>query len=148
MPHKPLRPCRKIGCRNLTREGYCEEHASIAVEEKAERNRYYDRHVRDKQADGFYQSREWEALRSYVLSMHNGLDLYAYYIDKKIEYATTGHHIEELKEAWSKRLNVDNIFPCNESNHNRIHAMYKKDKKGTQRLLRELLQRWKDDMRG
>jgi len=26
MPTKPLRPCKRIGCRELTRNGYCDEH--------------------------------------------------------------------------------------------------------------------------
>lgn len=26
MPRRPLRPCRKTGCPNLTREGWCDEH--------------------------------------------------------------------------------------------------------------------------
>lgn len=30
MPSKPLHPCNKIGCSNLTRERYCEEHKQEA----------------------------------------------------------------------------------------------------------------------
>lgn len=27
MPNKPLQPCRRVGCRELVRAGYCEAHA-------------------------------------------------------------------------------------------------------------------------
>ena len=30
MASKPLRPCRKLGCANLTREGYCAAHKGFA----------------------------------------------------------------------------------------------------------------------
>ena len=29
LPKKSLRPCKKIGCNNLTRETYCKEHAFV-----------------------------------------------------------------------------------------------------------------------
>jgi len=40
-------------------------------------------------------------------------------------------------------LDVYNLFPTTESNHNKIHAMYKEDKEGTQRLLLDMLDRYR-----
>jgi hypothetical protein len=39
--------------------------------------------VRNQKATAFYQSQEWEVVRIHVLNLYNGIDLYAYYIDKK-----------------------------------------------------------------
>ncbi|WP_427340638.1 HNH endonuclease [Caloranaerobacter sp. DY30410] len=146
MPLKPLRPCKKIGCSKLTRDktGYCEEHRILAEQSRKEMNKYYDENIRDKRAAAFYNSSEWQRIRETVLNKYKGLDLYAFFIDKKIIYATTVHHIEEIKDNWNKRLDIDNLFPISESNHNKIHALYKKDKKGTQKMLKELLKKWND----
>jgi 5-methylcytosine-specific restriction protein A len=38
MPSKPLRPCHKQGCPNLTRDKYCEDHISMAQQEQRQRD--------------------------------------------------------------------------------------------------------------
>ena len=143
MNQRYLRPCRRIGCNNLTREKYCEEHIYIETEKKVDRNKYYDRNIRDRKTTDFYNSDDWIKKREYVLSIFNGIDLYDYYVNKEITIANTVHHIVEIKEDWDKRLDDDNLFPTSESNHNTIHNLYKKDKEGTQRLLYELIERYR-----
>lgn len=145
MNKRTVKQCKRIGCTELTRNklGYCEEHIHIAKEKETRRNKYYDNNVRDKKYTDFYNSGEWDRARIDTLSNYNGIDLYAYYINKEIELANTIHHIIELKEDWDKRLDEDNLFPTSESNHNKIHNLYKKDKNGTQRLLRELMNRYR-----
>ena len=148
MNKKPLKPCKHYGCPNLTRETYCEQHKYKAKQKESERQKYYDKNVRykrDKKYADFYRSKEWENLRNYILSVHNGIDVYAYYVDKEIVIANTVHHIEELKENWNKRFDIYNLFPTSEGNHSRIHKLYLKDKKGTQKLLRELLERYRKE---
>lgn len=149
MPVRSKKPCKKIGCPNLViyPHRYCDMHIDLEEKENEERNKLYDthiRHKRDKQYSEFYHSKEWEKLREYVLVSYNYIDLYAYYIDKQIVTATTSHHIEELKENWNKRLDFENQFPVSESSHNRIHALYKKDKKKTQELLKSILEKFKN----
>lgn len=148
MPQRSLRPCKQRGCIKLTRDiaGYCEDHKHIAEEKKAQRNKYYDksiRHSKDKQYTDFYHSDEWESLREDLLTLYKGIDIYAYYVDKKITLANTGHHIKEIKDSWDKRLDIDNLFPLSGDNHKKIHALYRKDKKETQKLLMELLERFR-----
>lgn len=143
MNKKPLRPCKKIGCSNLTREGYCEDHIKIAEEKKSIRNRYYDKHIREKKYTSFYNSDEWERVRELILTTYHGIDIYAYYIDKETILANTVHHIVEVRDDWDKRLESINLFPTTESNHIKIHQLYKKDKKGTQKLLMQLLDRFR-----
>lgn len=91
----------------------------------------------------FYHSKEWIALRDYVIKHYKGLDLFAYFIENKIVPASTGHHIIELKEDWSLRLTVSNIFPVSDVSHKKIGAMYNKNKKGTQELLKEIINKCK-----
>ena len=73
MPIKPKKPCAKPGCPNLTDGRYCEEHQEEAEKRKAESNRFYDKHVRDKQAEAFYKSKAWVAARRRALMRDNYL---------------------------------------------------------------------------
>lgn len=112
---------------------------------RSQRNKHYDKNIRDKESAAFYNSTEWEKTRAEVLRKYKGLDLYEYYVNKKIVYADTTHHIIELKENWNKRLEISNLFPLSSGNHSMIHKLYKKDKQGTQKLLFELLKRWENE---
>jgi len=145
MALKKLCKCGKIIDYNLKRCKHCERQFK---KERAEYNKHYDKHIRDRQTAAFYKSPEWIRTREYVLRKYKGLDLYAFFIEKKIVYADTVHHIEELKENWNRRLDINNLFPLSSSNHNRIHELYKKDKKGTQKLLFSLLERWHKEYGG
>lgn len=124
---------------------YCNDCKPKAKQEKAERHKYYDTYKRDKRAAAFYNSTEWEKTRDYVIAKYKGLDLYAFFIDKKIVCADTVHHVEELKENWDRRLDITNLIPLSSANHTKIHEMYKKDKKNTQEMLVALLGRWRKD---
>jgi 5-methylcytosine-specific restriction protein A len=57
MPSKPLKPCNKVGCPNLTRERYCDSHKSLA-------NNY-----RGTAAQRGYGAR-WRRARAYYLAQH------------------------------------------------------------------------------
>jgi hypothetical protein len=124
---------------------YCEECTNKRINEKAIRNRHYDNHLRNKRSKEFYHSSEWIIIRPVVISNYKGLDLYAYYIQKEIRLAEMVHHIVEIEEDWNKRLDIANLFPLTNSNHGLISAMYKSRKKETQKLLFELLERWKSE---
>ncbi|MEG6613754.1 hypothetical protein V6C42_12940 [Pseudoclostridium thermosuccinogenes] len=127
---------------------YCSSCERKYQQEKAEANRYYDKNIRDKKAAAFYNSPEWETTRKYVLAKYKGLDLYAFFIEKKIAFADTVHHIEELRDNWDRRLDITNLIPLSSSNHNRIHSMYEKDKVNTQNLLFGLRERWRETYEG
>ena len=148
MVQRSLKPCKQRGCKNLTRDitGYCNEHIEVYETKRAQLNKEYDKYIRknrDKEYTNFYHSDSWQNLREDVLTTYKYIDVYSYYIENKVVIASIGHHIVELKEDWSKRLDIDNIFPLSDYNHKKIHALYKNDKRGTQRLLRELLERFR-----
>ncbi len=59
MPYKPLKFCRKTGCRELVTSGYCDKHTPARV---------YDRH-RGSAAERGYDSR-WRKARDAYLAKH------------------------------------------------------------------------------
>lgn len=145
MPEKALTICKYPGCNQLTRDTYCDKHRYVKQEEKKNENKYYDNYRRNKQSEIFYKSDEWARLREYILSKYNYLDLYAYYTQGKVRKANTVHHIKEINKNWNHRLDENNLFPTSDSNHNIIHKLYKKNKEKTQKLLFELLEKYKND---
>lgn len=149
MPQKAKKPCAYPGCNELVQDGrFCIKHQNENQKQRKESDKYYDDHLRNKKARLFYKSKAWRMTRQYVLTKYNNLDLYDYYINNEITKATTVHHIEELEEAWEKRLDISNLIPLSSSNHNHMDFLYKNDKERTQALLRELLSRWKTEMKG
>lgn len=124
MPKRALKPCKKIGCNKLTRDktGYCEEHKVLAEQNKKERNKYYDEHVRnkrDKKYRDFYHSKEWERVRQRALVRDKGLCQHCIK-ENKITMADMVHHIIPIKDDWSKRLDLDNLVSLCHTCHNKI----------------------------
>lgn len=116
----------------------CEAGSSGQVSRHMEYNRYR----RDKKTAAFYVSKEWRRTRAFALSMYDGLDLYAFYVQHKIMTADMVHHIVEVEEDWTLRLDPENLFPLSNTNHGIISALYKKDeetKRRTQEQLRDII---------
>lgn len=114
------------------------EACAAGAEGQQSRHMEYNRYRRNKKTAAFYISGEWRSLRAYALALYDGLDLYAYYVQKKIMTADMVHHIVEIEDDWSQRLKVSNLFPLSNQNHGIISALYKKDeatKKRTQQQL-------------
>ncbi|UZW13204.1 hypothetical protein OSC52_15310 [Clostridium pasteurianum] len=137
--------CKYPGCNELINKGeiYCKEHKIKAVESKRQEYKFYDSNRKDSKEWNFYKTPEWEWFRDNMLDMFDHLDLYSYYIDQKIRTANTVHHIVEIKEDWDRRLDENNVFPLTEGNHRKIHNLYKKDKEGTQSLLKDLISKFR-----
>jgi hypothetical protein len=108
----------------------------------------YNRFRRDKKAAEFYTSQGWRNARENALKLYDGIDIYAYYIQHRVIAADMVHHIVELEDDWTKRLDMTNLIPLSNGNHGIISALYKKDettKAETQRLLREIIaEHWKE----
>ncbi|KEH91576.1 HNH endonuclease (plasmid) [Clostridium botulinum C/D str. BKT12695] len=101
----------------------------------------YDNLVRDKKSRNFYHSRSWIITRNRIKNRDNGLCLVCLK-SKTITPMDTVHHIEELSNTWSKRLDSNNLISVCNSCHNSIHAKYKKskiDKLEMQRELKEII---------
>lgn len=140
-----MKGCSYAGCRTNVPYGqlYCDEHEVTVVADKKESYRQYAYGRTDKKELAFYKSTAWIALRELCLVHYDGLDLYQYYVNGEIIPANTVHHCIEVKDfgGWDNRLTFANLFPCSTATHNTIHAMYKADKQGTQKMLLDLIVR-------
>ena len=130
MPPRPLRPCRKMNCTALTRDemGYCDKHKveylEILKKQKVERDKRYDENVRktrDKKYHEFYKSDEWERVKKAILVRDKGLCQWCYK-QGKLKSADVVHHIVELKQDWSRRLDPSNLVSLCHECHNRHHG--------------------------
>lgn len=108
MAFKPKRPCNKIGCRNITTERYCEDHADIVDQQRKERHKHYDKHQRDKQTARFYNSKEWERVRQQAIIKGYGLCVECLK-DKRIKPYDAVDHIKPTKLFWELRSTLSNL---------------------------------------
>ena len=69
----------------------------------------------------FYNSKHWEGFRTSQAAAQFGIDIFEYYTTGKIIETEQYHHIEEIVEAWHRRLDRDNVIGLSEANH-RLHT--------------------------
>ncbi len=122
MNSKPLRPCNKPGCGQLTRDGYCEQHKTA----KAEHNRYYDKYHRSDRNQQFYHSAAWKRARELIRIRDNGLCIECLN-QKRITVGTIVDHIIPIKQNWNKRLDEDNLQLLCQSCHNKKTGLERKE---------------------
>lgn len=112
------------GCSNVTRELYCDKHVHKVAEEESNRQKRYDQVSRDSTSNSFYQSKEWKKLRAFVRHRDKGLCQHCKR-DNRIKKADVVHHIVEIKEDWSKRLDPSNLECVCHTCHNKEHGRRK-----------------------
>lgn len=117
MNQKPLKPCSKIGCSQLTRERYCTDHK----DEHVAQTKHYDRFSRDTKTKAFYNSGAWRKLRNMVKIRDAGLCQMCL-VDKKIVAGVEVDHIIPIKVDWSLRLTESNLQLLCRSCHNKKTA--------------------------
>ncbi|HHY45870.1 MAG TPA: HNH endonuclease [Firmicutes bacterium] len=122
-PNRPLRPCAHVGCAALVRppERYCPAHRWMEEQREAHRQRYYDQHLRNREAKAFYNSQEWQRLRQYVLNRDKHLCVLCL-AEKKITPAEHVDHIVPISQDWSRRLDPENCRSLCAVCHNRVRA--------------------------
>lgn len=121
MAKRPKKPCRKCGCPNLAQypNKYCSSHAMLETIERTEANREYDRVVRwgrDRKLTEFYQSNQWKKVRRQALLRDNGMCVECGHIAEVV------HHVVELREDYSKGLDINNLVSMCNSCHSKLHA--------------------------
>lgn len=128
---------------------YCEECERAYNEFRKNNNKSYDKKTRNnnqnKQYSSFYRSKEWEIVRSYIISKYKNIDVYEYYKTGKIIKSETVHHIVELRDDFNRRLDTKNLIPISLSNHGKIHLLYKRNKKKYQSLLIDMLSKFEKE---
>lgn len=145
---RALRECKEVGCHNLTREenGYCEEHQDVAMKKILERRkRLFNKNPNCATSiyNTFYRSYKWISKRSRIMQQYDYLCVNCKGTEREGTPSETVHHIEEIRLAWDKRLDNDNLIPLCEECHKEIHKRYRKGKQykqDEQNRLRILLQ--------
>lgn len=107
---------------------------------KISRHTKYNQQIRDPKAMAFYSGKEWKAARAIIIPIFDGIDIWAYLIDKEIKPAEEVHHIVELMDDWDRRLDYLNLFPLAHDTHTRITALYKHSKASMIQTQKRLLQ--------
>lgn len=141
---------KRCRCGALIPQGIrvCEKCAAGKQAYGMSRHMEYNTFRRDKKAADFYISTEWRRLRELILSKYDGLDPYAYTVQRRVITADIVHHITELNDDWNRRLDPLNLIPLSAGNHGIISALYKRDnatKLQTQKLLYSIIrERWEE----
>lgn len=147
-----MKYCNRTGCNKLIPQGvrYCMKHTINKTAENKERHKEYDAHCRNQTAKAFYNSSEWKTTRLRVLARDTGIDVYLYITEERVVPADTVHHIIELSEDYSKRLDLDNLISVSEQTHNMIGRIYKDTARKTamQETLRECMKEYKWRLEG
>lgn len=110
------------------------------------RHKEYNYYRKDNKEQRFYTNeKEWIPFKIKMVDHYKGFDIYEYYVNHKIVYGYTLHHVDELKDNWSRRVDPFNVIYLTESNHQKIHKVYregKEQKYKMQELLFELINKW------
>ncbi len=131
---------------------YCPVCTVIKEQERQQRYKDYKASRTDKREEAFYCSKAWEQVRELAKSKTNYIDIYQYYVSDvgQIHTGDVVHHILEIKDigGWENRLNLNNLIYLTHESHAIVHAAYKKskkDKEKMQKLLLQLVERFKNE---
>lgn len=135
--------CSWIGCSKILElQGYCIIHQRKVNKANKQRYKVYQtvRLMDDEQKkyQSFYKSAQFIRTRDSVIANCFGIDIVHYYRTSKVIQGYTVHHIIELSEDYSKRLDVDNLIYLTERDHQHVHREYNKgdrEKKAMQKIL-------------
>lgn len=108
-----------------------------------ERHKEYDRYSRDKRSKDFYNGSEWEKARADTLNIDENTDVYIFVTTGEIVAADTVHHVEPLKDAWEKRIDIDNLMALHHDTHSRIEKMYKGNKEEAIETMKKILKEYR-----
>ena len=136
MALRALKECKASGCHELTREqnGYCKDHQSLAY-----------KRVTVTKYDKFYWCNAWRVKRDKINNRYKGTCLMCLIEKDEPNEAKAIHHIEEIMQAWNKRLDDNNLIPLCRQCHDIVHREYNNgNKKEMQEKLKNFLTAAKD----
>ena len=125
MPRRSPKQCNVIDCPELTYSGsYCDKH-------KTDTHKQYKRDRTDKREQAFYSSSSWIKLRNYK-RMTQPLCEDCLEGDR-LTPVDVCDHMEELKDNWSRRLDLSNLrglcFSCHVKKTKRVQKEREKKSK-------------------
>lgn len=125
---------------------YCPECAVKADEQKKDRVKYYDKHIRTNV--DFYNSKRWRDLTVLCSKKFHGVDVYAYYSTGEIVSGSLSHHVRDVDSYPEGKYSLDNLIYTSDASHKEIHTIYDKDgksKRDTQELLVYYVNKWEEE---
>lgn len=127
-------------------QGKCDSCNAKAEEyKKARYKKYRDSKTKDKESQ-FYNTTAWTKLRNYIVNSYLNMSVYSYYKEGKIVQADTVHHIVEVREDWSKRLNKFNLIPLTRKEHQLIHNRIEREGSENIRLeLEDMVRKFREE---
>lgn len=139
--------CSYPSCHKVVEAGvkYCDKHRETDRKKYREYKQCRMRDEQEARRQQFYNSKAWEQFRAAQAAAQLGIDIYEYYTTGRIIDAENYHHIQEITEAWARRLDAANVIGLSEANHRRIHKEYDrsyKAKKKMQKILYEMLEQF------
>lgn len=111
MANRPFKECKCSTCHKLTRQanGYCDDHQSLAQQDEAKRQAYYDRYKRNKKTQKHYQSKEHKIWAKAIATKSNGLCVLCSTVEAPTIGTEADHIIPiETPEGWKRRLEISN----------------------------------------
>ena len=127
-------------------QGKCDGCKAKSEEYSKERyKKYRDSKTKYKESQ-FYNTTAWTKLRNYIVNSYLNMSVYSYYIEGKIVQADTVHHIVEVREDWSKRLNKFNLIPLTRKEHQLIHNRIEREGSENIRLeLEDMVKKFREE---
>ena len=117
----------------------------VSTEKDKARWREYQKQRDDKTEQMFYMSKSWKLTRDMIANKFYHMDVYLYMKYGIIEYANIVHHIVELKEDFSQRLDETNLILLSQRSHLLIHEEYNNgDKVALQKELKQMVKDFKN----
>lgn len=131
-------------------EKHCEECTNKLDQLNKQRHKQNKASRKDKKEQELYTSTLWVKVKEEAKIKTYGIDAYEYYINNRVVSGEVVHHIVEVKEDWSKRLDISNLIYITNSTHRHIHNVYSKsneERKQMQNILYELLDRFNKEFK-
>lgn len=126
---------------------YCNKCSKEVEEERKNRLKAYKARRTDKKEQRFYSTKEWLTMSEVIKRHYLGCCVVCILNKNEAIDSNYTHHIVELKEDWTKRLDRNNLIPLCDTCHKQIHRDYliSEDKKReVQRELKIMLTQFKE----
>lgn len=99
------------------------------------RHKEYNTFRTDTKEQKLYWSDDWDKAKAAAVWQCCGVDLYSFYVKKKLETGQTVHHIIPLKDNWERRLDLGNLIYLTEENHQYVHKKMKESEEEKEKII-------------
>ena len=126
MPRAAPSACTEPGCSNLVHDGKskCTEHRQ---QQQSRQSKQYAAREENKESTAFYNSRSW---RNLSINHRKKQPLCMHCLEHNItKPADVVDHIDEIRDAWSKRFDTNNLESLCHACHNSKTARVRKQRK-------------------